>query len=130
MTGDDFGLTVSVNEAVEIAHRDRVLRAASLMVGGSAAEDAVERARRLPGLRVGLHLVLVEGRPVLPPAQLPDLVDADGEFSRDLVAAGFRFFFRPGARRQLAAEIRAQFEAFRATGLGLDHVKDCPYILA
>src|SRR5213078_1596649 len=35
---------------------------------------------------------------------------------------GLRYFFLPGVRRLLAAEIRAQFEAFRATGLALDHV--------
>jgi len=35
---------------------------------------------------------------------------------------GTRFFFLPQARRQLAAEIRAQFETFAASGLALDHV--------
>lgn len=121
VTGDDFGMAVPVNEAIEIAHRDGILQAASLMVGGDAAQDALERARRAPSLRVGLHVVLVEGRPVLPPEDVPDLVDAAGEFRSDLAASGFRFFFRPGVRRQLEAEIRAQFEAFRATGLELDH---------
>jgi hopanoid biosynthesis associated protein HpnK len=121
VTGDDFGLAVPVNEAVEAAHRDGILAAASLMVGGDAVTDAVERARRLPALRVGLHVVLVEGRPVLPPASVPDLVGADGEFRRNLTAAGFRFFFQPGIRRQIEAEVRAQFEAFRQTGLRLDH---------
>jgi hopanoid biosynthesis associated protein HpnK len=122
VTADDFGLAVPVNEAVERAHRDGVLGAASLMVGGAAAADAVERARRLPGLRVGLHLVVVEGRPVLPPDAIPDLVDARGELPAGLFAAGLRFFFRARVRRQLEAEIRAQFEAFRETGLVLDHV--------
>ena len=37
------------------------------MVAAPAAQDAIARARRLPRLRVGLHLVLVEGRPILPP---------------------------------------------------------------
>jgi hopanoid biosynthesis associated protein HpnK len=121
VTGDDFGLAVPVNEAIEIAHRDGILQAASLMLGGDAAEDAVERARRLPTLRVGLHVVLVEGRPVLPPEQVPDLVDGRGEFRAQLAASGFRFFFQPGVRRQLEREIRAQFEAFHKTGLTLDH---------
>lgn len=122
VTGDDFGLALPVNEAIELAHQGGVLSAASLMVGGAAADDAVERARRLPRLRVGLHLVWAEGRPVLAPEQVPDLVDARGELRGDLVRAGFRFFFRPGVRRQLEAETRAQFEAFRKTGLALDHV--------
>jgi len=53
---------------------------------------------------------------------VPDLVDREGEFSSHLVRAGFKFFFRPAVRRQLALEIRAQFEAFQKTGLPLDHV--------
>src|SRR5262249_54409732 len=64
----------------------------------------------------------VHGRPVLPPERVPDLVDERGELSERLVRAGFSFFFRPAVRRQLAAEIRAQFAAFHATGLALDHV--------
>ena len=92
------------------------------MVGAPAAADAVARARRLPRLRVGLHVNLVDGKPVLPAEQVPDLVDAAGDFDANLLRAGMRFFANRKARRQLAAEIRAQFAAFRATGLALDHV--------
>jgi hopanoid biosynthesis associated protein HpnK len=122
VSADDFGISPEVNEAVEQAHRDGILRAASLMVGAPAAADAVERAHRMPDLAVGLHVVLVFGRPVLPPQQIPGIVDRDGRFLTDLFRAGVRFFFRPGVRRQLEAEIRAQFERFAATGLALDHV--------
>jgi hopanoid biosynthesis associated protein HpnK len=121
ITADDFGTAVEVNEAVERAYRDGVLTAASLMVGGPAAADAVERARRMPGLRVGLHLVLVEGRPVLPSESIPTLVADDGAFRRNMVRAGLDMFFRPRARRELAMEVEAQFQAFAATGLELDH---------
>jgi len=92
------------------------------MVAGAAADDAVARARRLPALRVGLHLVLVDGEPTLPPERIPDLVDAQGRLRRDVATAGVGMFLRPGVRRQLAAEIEAQFRAYRATGLPLDHV--------
>jgi hopanoid biosynthesis associated protein HpnK len=121
LTADDFGLSPSVNEGIERAHRDGVLTAASLMVGGLAVADAVARARRNPHLRVGLHLVLVEGPAVLPPSDIPDLVDASGQFPSDQARLGVDYFFRPRVRRQLAAEIRAQFAAFAATGLTLDH---------
>lgn len=119
---DDFGISPEVNDAVEIAHRDGVLRAASLMVSAPAFDDAVERARRLPALGVGLHVVLVHGRPVLPPERIPAIVGRDGLLLTDLLGAGVTFFFRPGAAAQLEAEIRAQFERFAATGLTLDHV--------
>ncbi|MBI1209520.1 MAG: ChbG/HpnK family deacetylase [Azospirillum sp.] len=122
VTADDFGIAVPVNQAVELAHRSGILTTASLMVGAAAAADAVARARSLPNLAVGLHVVVVDGHPCLPPEQIPALVGPDGAFLTDLVAAGIRFFFRPGARRQLEAELTAQFEAFRATGLPLDHV--------
>lgn len=120
-SADDFGLSECVNEAVERAHRDGILDAASLMVAGPAADDAVRRARALPRLRVGLHLVAIEGPAVLPPGEIPDLVDAAGQFPSDQVRLGVNYFFRPRVRRQLAAEIRAQFAAFAATGLPLDH---------
>lgn len=122
LTADDFGASVEVNDAVERAHRHGVLTAASLMVSGAAAHDAVARARNMPSLRVGLHLVLVEGKPVLPARAVPDLVDAQGYFRTDMARAGAAMFFLPKVRTQLAAEIDAQFEAFAATGLKLDHV--------
>jgi hopanoid biosynthesis associated protein HpnK len=92
------------------------------MVGAPAARDAVLRARKLATLKVGLHLVLTRGRPVLPPSAIPALVDREGRFRDGLVGTGFRYFLLPSARRQLAMEIRAQFDAFRVTGLPLDHV--------
>jgi len=121
VTGDDFGLALPVNEAVIEAHRRGILTAASLMVGEEFSRDAVERARQIPSLKVGLHLTLVEGHPVSDPRLIPDLVDPGGSFSNHLARAGFRFFFHPGIRSQLETEIRAQFEAFRQTGLVLDH---------
>lgn len=122
INADDFGAAPQVNEAVERAHREGVLTSASLMVSAPGAADAVARARRMPGLRVGLHLTLVDDRPALPAARIPGLVDKDGFLRSDMARAGAAMFFLPGTRRQLAAEIEAQFQAFAATGLVLDHV--------
>lgn len=122
VTADDFGAAIAVNEAVEKAHLEGILTAASLMVAGDAVDDAVRRAHALPTLGVGLHVVLVEGRPVLPAERLPLLVDGKGRFRSDMGRMSFRIFASPAARRQLAAEVEAQFAAFAATGLSLDHV--------
>ena len=121
ITADDFGAAREVNDAVEAAHRSGILTAASLMVAAPAAAEAVARARRMPSLRVGLHVVLVEGRPLLPAPGLTRLVDGQGYFRSDLFALGVDIALNGETRRQLAAEITAQFEAFRATGLPLDH---------
>lgn len=92
------------------------------MVAGSAAADAVRRAKRMPGLRVGLHVVLVEGSPILPSSAIPDLVGQGRQFRTDMARFGLDIALRPAVRRQLRAEIAAQFDAYRSTGLPLDHV--------
>lgn len=122
VTADDFGLHEAINDAIEQAIGGGILTAASLMVGGPAAADAVRRARRLPNLRVGLHLVLADGLAALPHEQIPDLTDAAGYMDGGMFLRGVRYFARPAVRRQLEAEIRAQFAAFARTGLTLDHV--------
>jgi len=122
VNADDFGGSASINEAVNCAHRDGILTTASLMVTGEAAPEAVALARAHPHLGVGLHLVLVCGRAANPPGNVPGLVDPHGEFSRNPVAAGLRYFLRRDLREPLRREIDAQFARFRATGLPLDHV--------
>ncbi len=122
ITGDDFGLSLKINEAIEEAHRQGVLTTASLIVGTSATADAVDRAKRLPSLKVGLHVVLIDGTPTLSPREIPDLVDERGLFSHHPVRAGIHFFIRSRVRKQVEAEMEAQFRAFERTGLPLDHV--------
>src|SRR4029077_19282661 len=60
------------------------------------------------------------GRPLSSRESIPDLVDASGQLFDPLLA--FANFMRPRVHGQIEREIRAQFDAFRATGLPLDHV--------
>ena len=122
VTGDDFGLAPEVNRGIVRAHREGILRCTSLMVAGPAAGEAVEMARATPTLEVGLHLVLVRGRASAPAAAIPGLARADGRLRDAPVASGLAWFFLRELRREVAVEIRAQLEAFRATGLPLSHV--------
>jgi hopanoid biosynthesis associated protein HpnK len=122
VNADDFGRSHSINAAVIRAHRDGILTTTSLMVNEPDCGEAVELARQNPGLGVGLHLVFLHGHSALPPEKIPGLVNARGEFSNNPVGAGMDYFFKRGLRGQLRAEIHAQFEKFRATGLPLDHV--------
>src|SRR5579864_9268054 len=98
LNADDFGRSRQINLAVERAHTQGVLNSASLMVAGEAAADAVEIARRCPGLAVGLHLVVVDGPGVL-----------EGVLPNRPLRLGVRYVFGRGARRRLKAEVTAQF---------------------
>src|SRR5262249_20681718 len=122
ITGDDFELALAINEAIEDAHRSGVLTTTSLLIGARHASDAIERARNNRGLRVDLHLALCKGWPILPPEQIPDLVDADDSFPPPVRAFVRLLLGGARVRRQLEAEIRAQLAAFFDTGLELDHL--------
>jgi hopanoid biosynthesis associated protein HpnK len=122
VNADDFGRSRSINEAVVRAHREGILTAASLMVNEPACAEAVALARENPKLGVGLHLSLLCGRSALSPERIPGLVNAQGKFGNRPVDVGMSYFFKHDLREQLRAEIHAQFEKFRATGLPLDHV--------
>lgn len=101
VTADDFGASRAVNEAVARAYRDGILRYASLLVKGSAAEGAVRVAKENPGLGVGLHLELCNDRPA---------------------AWGLRYFFLPSQRARVGPEIASQIERFLSFGLKPTHV--------
>ena len=122
VNADDFGRSASINQAVIRAHREGILTTASLMVNEPAGEEAVALARENPTLGVGLHLTLLCGHSALPPAEVPGLVNPNGEFSNNPAGAGFRYFFQRSLREPLRREIHAQFQKFRATRLPLDHV--------
>jgi chitin disaccharide deacetylase len=122
VNADDFGASPGVNQAIVRAFRDGVLTSCSLMVGEDAFPEAVRMAKEASGLGVGLHLVAVMGKSVLPSREIPSLVDPEGHFSSDPVKAGLNYFFSTKARKELAREMRAQFERFLASGLRPSHV--------
>ncbi|MDD2501713.1 MAG: hopanoid biosynthesis-associated protein HpnK [Geobacter sp.] len=122
INADDFGLSSGVNRAVEQAWQQGILTQASLMAGGDAFDEAVVIAKRNPGLQVGLHLTLVQGKPVLPPEKIPGLVAANGYFPDNPVSVGMKLFFDPTIRMQLRCEIEAQILKVKETGLPLSHI--------
>jgi hopanoid biosynthesis associated protein HpnK len=120
VTADDFGMSPEINEAVELAHREGILTCASLVVAGRAAEDAIRRARRMPGLGVGLHLALLDA-----PAMAPGpsgIAPGGSELGASPVAMGIAIMFPGKARAAARREIEAQLEAYRKSGLELAHL--------
>ena len=121
-TADDFGLAAPLNDAVALAHRQGLLKCASLMAGAPAAAGALAVAPDLPELCLGLHLTLIQGRAVLPPRHLPRLVDSQGRFCNSPAGTGMRYYFRPRLLPEIRRELGAQIEAALAAEVRLWHL--------
>jgi predicted glycoside hydrolase/deacetylase ChbG (UPF0249 family) len=114
ITGDDFGESHRVNEAVERDYEAGFLRQASLLVGGQQVDEAVRIARRNPGLDVGLHLAVTESAPLTRSSLLGV---RGGLMDNRPHAAGLRYAFcSPRLKAALEAEVRLQFHRFVELG--------------
>ncbi len=122
INADDFGISREVNEAVVRVHREGMLTSTSIIVSGDHFEEAVRLAKENPRLAVGLHVTCAHGKSVLPHSQIPHIVDRNGNFESDPARAGLRYFFCKKARKELYAEVAAQFKKFSAAGLAFSHV--------
>lgn len=122
LNGDDFGLAPAINDGILAAHEHGCLTSASLSIVGPAAEEAAAAARGLPGLGIGLHLTLVDERPISDPASIPSLVDGDGRFFASGVAFARRWWAGRIRGEEARREIRAQFARARDLGVSLTHL--------
>ena len=121
VNADDFGRHELINRAVEVAFKSGCLKSATLMAGGIAFDDAVNRAKKLPGLGVGIHFTIANGNPILPPKEIPTLVTAEGIFHADYVTFLKRYLCGKISFDEVRAELAAQLEKFSRTGLTLTH---------
>jgi hopanoid biosynthesis associated protein HpnK len=123
VNADDFGLTSGVNRAIIELHQAGVVTSASLMARASATEEAIELAVRTPTLGVGCHVVLVDGAPVLPPDQIPSLVDSrTGHFPSSLNTFFARLFTGRIRSAEIEAEAGAQIDFLQQRGVPLTHI--------
>ncbi len=109
VNADDLGRSPGVTRGILQAHREGIVTSTSAMVNQPGAESQLADALRCPGLGVGLHLVFTAWKPLLPPEQVPGLVDEDGCFLEQHAA------WAQAERipvRQLRAELHAQVERF------------------
>lgn len=123
VNADDFGQTAGINRAVLELHQAGLLTSATLMASAAATDEAIEIALSTPRLGVGCHIVLSDGEPVLPPAQIPSLIDP----STELFIAGLTVFLGrllTGRIRseEIEAEARAQIQSLQSRGVHVTHV--------
>lgn len=123
VNADDFGLTAGVNRAVLELHREGGLTSTTLMARSAAADQAIEMARATPTLGVGCHVVLVDGEPALPAAEIPTLIDRkSGSLRYSLTGFLMRLFSSRISISEIEAEAAAQIALLKNRGLRLTHI--------
>lgn len=123
INADDFGIHPAVNEAVRKAATEGILTSTSLMAGGDAFDEAVEMARSMPSLGIGIHLTLVGGiKSVLPPSEVPSLTWDNGVFCHDYGKLIVRDLEGKILLSEVYAEWDAQIQKIMNTGLPVTHM--------
>lgn len=123
VNADDFGYTSGVNRAIVEAHTQGIVTSSTLMASGPAFSEAVQLAKNLPELSVGCHVLLIDGQPVLPAAELPTLTRGSNHSFRDnLKSFAARAVTRHLRTDEIEAEVRAQIQKLQATGIPVSHI--------
>lgn len=120
--GDDFGLSQEINAGLIAIHQKGNLDGVSLMANGEAFEDAAALIQQHPDLDVGLHLTLVELRPVLPAKEVPSLTDREGCFHSDHVPFLKAYLSGKIRLKEVDREIGAQFEKVQRQGIRISRI--------
>jgi len=123
VNADDFGLTPGVNRAIIEAHQAGIVTSTTLMANSAAYDEAILLAQQAPQLGVGVHLVFVDGRPVVSPTSIRTL--APGRHSRFrgslALLAGSALLARLNPD-EIEAEAVAQIRKIQASGVVVSHV--------
>jgi predicted glycoside hydrolase/deacetylase ChbG (UPF0249 family) len=109
---DDCGLSRGISEDILLCLKRGPLASTTLMTGGEYAEEAAAALNAMPGVRVSLHLNLLEGRPTAPPASVAPLLDGNGFFRYTLGALYAALHLLPPRRKKaLLSAVRTEFSA-------------------
>ncbi len=126
VNADDYGRAPGVSRGILTAHREGIVTSTTVMINQPGVEEQLSEALACPALGVGLHLVFTAWRPLLPPGEVPDLVDGNGLFleQHDVWARAEQI---PLA--QLQAELSAQLERFVSLAGRLPDHLDCHHFV-
>lgn len=120
VNADDYGLTRNVSRGIREAHMKGIVTSTSVMMNSDGvAVDLQEASQETPTLGLGIHLNLTFGNPVLPPHEVPSLVDQHGCFFKIRTIQERFHLINPD---HLYNEWRAQIEKMLELGFQPDHL--------
>ena len=121
VNADDFGYTSGVNRAIVEAHAQGIVTSSTLMANGPAFSEAAQLTKNLPKLSVGCHVVLTDGQPILPAANLPSITTA-ADFRDGMASFAARAIAGRMDAREISAEAAAQIHKIQSAGISVSHI--------
>ena len=122
VNADDFGLTEGVNRAIVDGHKNGIISSTTLMANGMAFDSAVEAGSTLPGLGIGVHLNLTQGRPVCPASEVPSILTSEGSFYPSPGNLAGRILARKVEPQDVENELRSQIQKAASAGVHITHL--------
>lgn len=109
VTADDYGMSKGVNEAIDAGVSCGLITSTNVMTNMEYYQEA-EKLREMP-VSVGVHWTICTGKPVLPPSEIPSLVDDNGDFfSYDELRSRYRKCLI--SNDDIVKELKAQYNRF------------------
>jgi predicted glycoside hydrolase/deacetylase ChbG (UPF0249 family) len=130
INADDFGLSEGVNKGIVEAHTKGVLTSATIMANMPAAEQAVELAKNLPDLGVGVHLNLTNDKPVSQNQGVKLLLNNEGNFGLSAGKLALASLINGRIRAAIEAELSAQIQWVIERGIKPTHLDSHKHVHA
>jgi predicted glycoside hydrolase/deacetylase ChbG (UPF0249 family) len=77
---DDFGLNSSITDAIIDSHINGIMTSTTIMSNMEGTTYAIQKAKEISTLGVGIHFNLTEGKPISELHKIPLLLNSNGEF--------------------------------------------------
>ena len=126
VNADDYGRSPGISRGILQAHRGGIVTSTTIMINQPGVEAQLLEALACAKLGIGLHLVFTAGQPLLPPTDIPSLVEKDGFFldHHTLWARA-----ESVSSAHLQSELTAQIERFVALAGRLPDHLDCHHFV-
>lgn len=106
ITADDFGISEETNTAIKKCFCDGLLTSTCIMANGGAFEHAIDILSDFKEIAMGVHLNIIEGKSLLPPASVAALCDSQGNYNN-----GFAALLSKSANPKFLNEVEMDFRS-------------------
>lgn len=122
VNADDFGLDGETVDWTIKGFESGKISSATIMAGAPGTECAVDYAKSHPQFSFGVHLCLVDEKPLSDPTKIPTMIDPSTGLlwrTRQFIIRNFLGFVKVD---DIKREMMAQINALRSMGLNISHL--------